>query len=191
MPTPSSQPEAAHAPSVLSVTYSLLTHPLRTFVYHWNWKAGLLSGIFRAALFTVAVIPREPAAIRGVVIQLAFRVAVGGMWGSLAQAFQEAEPAWLAGLSVTAVLPVFVHLIEYAALRAGHVPHLRAGMIASVALSVASLLVNWSLMRKGLLLTGKGTNSLATDFSRLPAALAEFLLAGPRLLFRALRGCLA
>jgi hypothetical protein len=185
------QASSAGRPSVFSVTRSLLTHPLRTFVIHWNWKAGFLSGVFRAALFAIAVVPREPAALRGVAIQLAFRVAIGGMWGSLAQAFREAEPAWLAGVFVAAVLPAGVHLVEYAALRAGHVSHIRAGMIASVSLSVISLLLNWGLMRKGLLLTGKGTDSFATDLSRLPSALIDFLLAGPRLLARVLRGCFA
>ena len=42
-------------------------------------------------------------------------------------------------------------------------------------------------MRRGLMLTGKGTDSLATDFRRLPAALLELTLAGPRTIMRALR----
>lgn len=193
MPAPCSQPEQtpARTGTVLSVTRSLLAHPFRYFVRDWNWKAGLLSGIFRAALFAVTVVPREPAALRGIALQLAFRIAVGGMWGTVAQAFREAEPIWLAGLWVTAVLPASVHLVEYMVLRANHVAHLRAGMIASISLSVLSLLLNWGLMRRGLLLTGEGTESLATDFSRLPAALRDLLLAGPRLLVRAFRGCLA
>jgi hypothetical protein len=185
MPAPSSQREPPV--TVFSVARSLAANPLRSFVTHWNWKAGLLSGIFRAALFAVAVIPRDSSALRGVAIQLAFRVAVGGLWGTVAQAFREAEPAWFAGLFVTAVLPGSVHLVEYLFLRASHTSHLRAGMIASVGLSIASLLLNWGLMRKGLLLTGKGSDSLATDLSHLPAALRDFVLAGPRLVVRRLR----
>jgi hypothetical protein len=188
-PMPSSQLE--QPPNVFSVAHSLLADPFRSFVFHWNWKAGFLSGIFRAAVFSVAVIPRDSSAFRGVAIQLAFRVAVGGLWGTVAQAFRQAEPAWFAGLFVAAFLPGSVHLAEYLILRASHMPHLRAGMIASVVLSVTSLLLNWGLMRKGLLLTGEGTDSLVTDFCRLPAALRDFLLAGPRLVVRRLRGCLA
>jgi hypothetical protein len=204
MPTPSNPPEQTpdcertgpgsgrqQAETVLSVTRTLFAHPIRTFIRQWNWKAGLLSGVFRAALFSVAVIPRDPAALRGIAIQLAFRVAIGGLWGSLAQAFREAEPAWLAGVFVTALLPAAVHLAEYFFLRAGHVSHIRAGMIASVSLSIISLLLNWGLMRRGLLLTGKGTESLAADFSRLPATLWDFVLAGPRVVARALRGSFA
>jgi hypothetical protein len=89
------------------------------------------------------------------------------------------------------LLPAAVHLVEYAFLRASHVSHLQSGMIASVSLSVVSLLLNWGLMRKGLLLTDKGTQSLASDLARLPAALRDFLLAGPRVVARALRGCFA
>jgi hypothetical protein len=199
MPAPSSRPEPKagngeeRTPrvSVLSVARTIITHPFECLVRNWNWKAGLLGGIFRAILFSIAIFPRDSAALRGVLIQLAYRVAVGGMWGSVAQAFREAEPAWLTGVFLGAVLPTIVHLVEYAMLRAGHASHIRTGMISSVVLSVVSLLLNWGLMRRGLMLTGKGTESLASDFARLPGVLAEFVLAAPRRLARVLRGCLA
>jgi hypothetical protein len=190
-PQPGGDEEPAARVSVLSVARIIITHPFESLVRNWNWKAGLLGGVFRAILFSIAIFPRDSAAVRGVLIQLAYRVAVGGMWGSVAQAFRDAEPAWLTGLFLGAVLPVAVHLVEYAMLRAGHASHIRTGMISSVVLSVISLLLNWGLMRRGLMLTGKGTESLATDFARLPGVLVEFLLAGPRRLLRVLRGCLA
>ena len=198
MPARCSRPERGpdRMMTVLSVTRALLANPFRSFICGWNWKAGLLSGIFRAALFAIAVVRpseavRDPAGLGGIALQLAFRIAVGGIWGTVAQAFQEAEPAWLAALWSAAVLPAAVHLVEYFVLRANHVAHLEAGMIASISLSVLSLLLNWRLMRKGLLLTGKGSDSLVNDFSRLPAAFRDFVLAGPRLVVRAFRGCLA
>jgi hypothetical protein len=103
------------------------------------------------------------------------RASTFARWGS---------PAWLAGLSVTVALPGVVHLIEYGLLRAGHVSHIRTAMIVSVALSIISLLLNWGLMRRGLLVTGKGAQSLAADFQQLPATLGDFVLAGPRVLAR-------
>jgi hypothetical protein len=185
MPAPSSRPEPV---TVISVVCDLLANPWKVFLFNWNWKAGLLGGLFRAALFSVAVVPRESAALRGVAIQLVFRIAVGGLWGSLAQAFRAAQPAWLAGLCVAVMLPAAVHTLEYAFLTAGHASHIRRGMIVSVALSVVSLVLNWNLMRRGVMLTGKGTDSLATDFRRLPAVLGDLLMAGPRVLVRVLRG---
>ena len=118
MPVSSSRPERVR---VKAVARDLLARPSKVFLFNWNWKAGLLGGVFRALFFIAAVLPRDPAGLRGVAIQLAFRVAIGGL-------------------------------------------------------------------RRGLMLTGKGTDSLATDFRRLPAALVDLALAGPRTLMRVLRG---
>ena len=177
--------------TVLDIVRRLAANPWGILIATWNWKAGLLSGLFRAAFFGAAVLGGGPAALRGVAIQLAFRIAVGGLWGSLAQAFRAAQPAWLAGLLVAVILPAGVHTLEYESLRAGHASHIRTGMIVSVSLSIVSLLLNWGLMRKGLLLTGKGTASLAADLKRLPAALGELALAVPRALARVLGGSFA
>jgi hypothetical protein len=175
MPVCSKRPERV---SVMAVAGDLVARPWRVFLLNWNWKAGLLGGVFRALFFSVAVLPRDLAGLRGVAIQLAFRVAIGGLWGSLAQAFSSAEPAWAAGVLIAVVVPAGVHGAEFTLLRAGHASHIRTGMIISVALSIISLLFNWGLMRRGLMLTGKGTDSLATDFRRLPAALGDLALAG-------------
>jgi len=188
MPVSSSPPERV---SAMAVARDLLVRPWKVFLFNWNWKAGLLGGVFRALFFGVAVLPRDMSGWRGMVIQLAFRVAIGGLWGSLAQAFRSAEPAWIAGLLIAGIVPAGVHGAEYALLRAGHASHIRTGMIISIALSIISLLLNWGLMRRGLMLTGKGTDSLATDFRRLPAALADLALAGPRTVMRVLRGTFA
>jgi hypothetical protein len=137
----------------------------------WNWKAGLLSGLFRTALFSIAVI-RGREAGQTIAIELGFRILVGGFWGSLMQAFRAARPAWLAALCSALILPGAAHVLEFLALEAGHATGIRAGMAVSIAISGASLLLNWCLMRKGVLITGMGAASLGDDFRRLPAALA-------------------
>ena len=188
MPVPSNRPERR---TVAAAGYDLIASSWRVFLFNWNWKAGLLSGVFRAGFFIVAIARGDPAAWRGMAIQLAFRIAIGGLWGSLAQSFRGAEPVWLAGLLIVVIIPAGVHGVEYAFLRAGHAPQVRTAMIISVVLSVGSLLLNWGLMRRGLMLTGRGTDSLATDFRRLPVVLRELVLAGPRILMRVLRGAFA
>jgi hypothetical protein len=191
MATPACSSPSSEPVSVAAVARGLLAHPWRTLVIGWNWKAGLLAGLFRLIVFVIAGVPRTPMAWAGVLLQLAARVILGGCWGSLTQAFRFAEPAWLAGSLLVLFVPIGLHAVEYAFLRAGHATHIRAGMIVSVSMSAASFLLNWMLMRRGLLLTGEGTESLAADFRRLPLALADFCLAGPRLLFRFLWGCFA
>jgi len=121
--------------SLMAAGRDLLASPWKVVLFNWNWKAGLLGGVVRAVFFSVAVPPRDVAGWCGVAIQLAFRVAIGGLWGSLAQSFSAAEPAWLAGLSIAVIIPALVHGVEYAFLRAGHAPHIRTAMIISIALS--------------------------------------------------------
>ena len=174
MPADSRAPETI---TVWGATVGVVIHPWQIFVRDWNWKAALLSALFRAVLYGFAAVPRGPGAMRGVWIELGFRILVGGFWGSLLQAYRGARPAWLAGLFAVLLLPGGAHTLEYMALKAGGATHIGAGMFMSIIVSVGSLLINWLLMRKGLLVTGKGTATLADDLRRLPAALAEIFTA--------------
>jgi hypothetical protein len=149
----------------------IVRHPWEVFVIRWNWKAAFLSAAIRGLLFCVVVVPRGAGAMRGAWIEIAFRIALGGCWGSAMQALRRARPAWLAGLLVALVLPACAHLLEFALLKVGGATHIRSGMTVSVAFSAASLLVNFALMRRGLLITGEGARSLAADFRQLPAVL--------------------
>ena len=125
----------------------------------------------RGLLFCAVVVPRGAGDFRGAFIEMVFRIALGGCWGSAMQGLRRAKPAWLAGLLVALLLPACAHLLEFALLQAGGASHIRSGMIVSVAFSGASLAVNFALMRRGLLITGAGAKSLAADFRELPAAL--------------------
>jgi hypothetical protein len=151
----------------------MLRCPRQVFVTDWNWKAALMSAAFRGTVYAFAAVPRGPGALWGVWIELAFRFAVGGFWGSLLQAYRGAEPAWLAGIFAAAVLPASVHVLEYFALKTGGAAHIGVGMFLSILVTVGSLVVNWLLMRKGLFVTGDGAGTLISDFRRLPQAFAR------------------
>jgi hypothetical protein len=104
-----------------------------------------------------------PGALRGLAIELLFRLAIGGFWGSLLQGFAAAQPARLAGFWMVVLLLACSHGFEYLFLRAGGAAH--AGVVTgiSVVFTMLSLFVNWSLMRQGVLLTGPGASSLGSD----------------------------
>ena len=176
MSAPAQPPEGE---SVAAAACRVIAEPWRVFVIDWNWKAAVLSSSFRALLFSVATF-RGRGAARGICIELLFRLAIGGFWGSLLQAFRAARPAWLAGLFAALILPGMAHTIEFLALKAGHATHITSGMIVSISVSVVSLLLNWLLMRKGLMVTGVGSARLRDDFRRLPAALASLFPGPPR-----------
>jgi hypothetical protein len=154
----------------------IVTQPWTVFVVNWNWKAALFSSGIRELLFCVAVVPRGAGAMRGAWIEIAFRIALGGCWGSMMQALRRARPAWLAGLLVAVVLPTWAHALEFALLKLGGATHIKSGMAVSVAFSVASLVANFSLMRRGLMLTGVGAASLGSDFRQLLEALGNCAL---------------
>jgi len=155
--------------SLAAAAWRVVRNPWHVFVLGWNWKAAVTSAAFRAVLFSAAAL-RGPGGARGVWIELLFRLAVGGFWGSLLQAFRAAQPAWLAGLCVALLLPGAAHSLEFLALKAGHASHIKAGMLVSIAISGVSLLLNWCLMRQGLMITGPGSGRLRDDFRQIPSA---------------------
>jgi hypothetical protein len=167
----------------------VLTHPWDVFVRRWNWKAAVLSAVFRGVAFAL---PMSHLAghdiLRTVCLEVAFRLAIGGFWGSLLQAFRGAQPAWLATTVVAVVLPAVAHSIEFVVLRAGHTTHLLTAMIVSVGITVGSLVINFGLMRRGLLLTGRESQSLGADLRQIPGALAGMFRLSSR---RAFMGVLA
>jgi hypothetical protein len=151
----------------------IVLQPWTVFIEHWNWKAAVLSTAIRGLLFCVAVVPGGAGAERGVWIEIIFRFALGGCWGSMMQALRCARPAWLAGLLVSVILPAGAHTVEFAALKVGGATHIKNGMVVSMFLSAASVAINFALMRRGLMLTGEGAPSLASDFRRLLVALRD------------------
>jgi hypothetical protein len=170
------QPTHESAERLGSVVRYVVTHPWQTFVVRWNWKAALLSAACRGMAFALPMARLAGMeAGRSLCIEVGFRIAIGGFWGSLLQPFRRVQPAWLAGFSVAVVLPATAQVLEFAALRAGHATHIRAGMVVSAAISAGSLLINLGLMRRGLLITGAGGESLASDLRRVPGALAAIL----------------
>ena len=173
--------------SIGSALARVLRDPWTLFVVNFNWKAALLSAAFRGVLFAAVVIPRGAGAARGACIEIAFRIVLGGCWGSLMQAFRRARPVWLAGTLVAIVLPGSAHTLEYALLKMGRATHILSGMIVSVICTIGSALVNFGLMRRGFIITGEGAATLGADFRGLPAALADSVLvagAGIRRVFR-------
>ena len=170
---PSPDPERLN---VGAAAVYVLTHPWEVFITDWNWKTALLSAILRVAIWPTTKVAGvrlvSPGALRGLLIEFAYRLAIGGFWGALLQAFAGARPAWLAGVCMI-LLQGCAHWFEYLVLRMGGAAHAGAITFASIVFSVQSLLVNWGLMRRGILLTGRHGSSLAADLRRIFGAMAK------------------
>jgi hypothetical protein len=160
-------------------------HPGDLVWRRWNWKAALLSILFRAPIFVVASLRagwRETLTV--LLAESIYCAGTAGFYGALVQAIRDAEPQWLTGLTIAFLLPAFMQAVEYSVhwLRGTH--HLHAVLIGSIIVSVLSSLFNWFVMKRGTLLVGEGHVSFGSDLKRLPLLAVSFLISGPRWLWR-------
>jgi hypothetical protein len=128
--------------------------------------------------FTNLAVSRQ-AAVDALLVDLSFRLPLVGLVGALTQAFRTAEPAWAATLAAMVLVPAFAHSIEFEVHWAAGTAALGTSIAASVGFSVLSTVFNLFAMRRGVLVVGEGTGSLAQDLRRLPAIVLQFVAAAP------------
>ena len=163
--------------------------PKRFLLDTWNWKAAALSVLFRAPVFLISTQRHglETMATAGIVESI-FRIAITGIDASITQAVQRAEPQWAVAIVVLAAIPAMTVALEAVVHLLAATPNLRAGLLASLILSVLSSGFNWYSMRKGALLVGQKADSFATDLARMPMLIGRFALGPVLILWRGMRG---
>lgn len=156
--------------------FELLTSPVR-LVKGWNWKSALLSALIRGAIFFVANLGGGVAAAAGaLIIESSFYVVTAGFYGAILQSFRRVEPFWHGVLSVTIILPLLNHSLEFLLHWWGGTRKIAAGMIASVVLSLFSATFNLYVMRRGVLIVGAERQPFWKDLQRMPRLVIDFLL---------------
>jgi hypothetical protein len=174
--------------SVAGVLRDLLRNPAGLLLRRWNWKSAVLSSLFRAAIFFFANLRAGWRAAAGAMLaELLYRGITAGFFGALTQAFRRAQPAWLAATVAIVLVPLTSHSIELTVHLARGTPKLLASMISSVIFTILSTLFHLYAMRRGVLIVGTGSRSLAADFRQMPRIVAGFLAAGPLALWRLAR----
>jgi hypothetical protein len=172
----------ASAVSVPAILRRLLSDPAGELLFRWNWKAAVMSSLLRAHIFLAA---NATAGLRKALFaaaaEFAFRFLTSGFYGSLTQAFRNAEPAWAGVLAVMILLPLISHSMEFAVHFLRGTPHLKASIIASVIFTMFSTAFNWFAMRRGALVVGDGQTSLRSDLARVPELLVDFFKAGAQI----------
>lgn len=182
--------ESAAAPeTVRDVFKTLFRSPSQKLLRQWNWKAALLSSLFRAILFFFANLGAGlPAALAAMLREFCFRSAASGFYGALTESFRLAQPRWLATLVVLVLLPLANHSGELLVHWYLGTARLKASILTSVAFTVLSTSFNLFAMRRGVLITGKTRQSLAQDFACLPRLALSFCCSLARLPWQALKG---
>ena len=166
-------------PTVAAVLTDLFRRPGRHLVARWNWKAALLSGMLRGALFFVASLRAGlDAAVAALVVEFAYRAATTGFFASLTQAFRRATPAWAAGLVVALGIPVLAHVLEYVAHGLHGTVELDRAMAASVTFTVFSATFTLFAMRRGVFIVGDDDRQpLRRDMAAMPGLVLSFTAA--------------
>jgi hypothetical protein len=171
-----------------AVWADIARHPYEYLVRRWNWKAGVLSGMLRGAIFFATNLPAgRDAAVGATLTEFCYRILLSGGIGSVTEALRKCEPAWAAALTASVALPVFGHLMEFMVHFLRGTPRIRTSIAVSIAFSIFSALFNLYVMRHGVLVVGGERRALIEDLAALPWLLAKFLAAGPLALWRKLR----
>lgn len=165
-----------------------VTQPVELMVRRWNWKAAFSSSAVRAAIFFgVNVTAGWRAAVGAMAAEYLFRAVTSGFYGAMTQHFSLVEPEWQAMAGAMVLLPLVSHSLEFTLHWLRHTPHLRTSVVSSMSFTVVSTLFNYYAMRRGALVVGKDSASLASDLRRMPRILAEFLAAVPLWAWRSMR----
>ena len=106
----------------------------------------------------------------------------------MTQHFSLVEPEWEAAAGAMVLLPVLSHSLEFLVHWLRHTPHLKASIISSMSFTVISTLFNFYAMRRGTMVVGKNSPSLAADMRAMPRVIAGFLSVLPLWAWRSLRG---
>lgn len=170
------------ATSVTAILRLLASDPAGQLLFRWNWKAAVMSSLLRAHIFLAA---NATAGLRrafaAAAAEFVFRFLTSGFYGSLTQAFRNAEPAWTGIVAVMILLPLTSHSLEFAVHFMRGTPHLRTSIISSVIFTMFSTAFNWFAMRRGALVVGNVQTSLRSDLTRVPALLVDFMRAGAQI----------
>lgn len=184
--------ESGAGPLLSSVLARVYRHPKRFLIVSWNWKAAALSVLFRTPIFLITTHRHglQTMATAGIV-ESVFRIAITGVYASITQAVEWAEPQWAVAVVVLAVIPGGTVALEAFVHSLASTPNLRAGLAISLILSVLSSGFNWFSMRKGALLVGQRASSFGTDLARMPVLIGHFVAGPVLMIWPGVRGILS
>lgn len=171
--------------TVIQVFRQLGRSPDELLLRRWNWKSAIFSSLVRAPIFFFCNLGAgRSAATSAMLAEFAYRGITAGFYGALTQAFRKAQPLWAANLAVVVLLPLTSHSIEFCVHFLRGTPKLLTSLASSVFFTMISTLFNIYAMRRGALVVGEDSNSVASDLRRVPRLIAGFVACGPVALYR-------
>lgn len=167
------------SPTVSEVLWQSVRSP------RWNWKAALLSSVWRGGIFLCANLSYGwTAALGALGTEFAYRSVTAGFHGAIMQQMSAARPRWVGTVVTVGGMPVMAHLLEAAVHFARKTPNLAGSIRLSIAFTVLSAAFHLHAMRRGTMITGAEGRSLGADLAAMPGTVCSFLLVGPRAAIR-------
>jgi len=155
---------------------SFVRHPYLTLVRRWNWKSALTSSLIRGGIFFgVNVTASLHAAAGAAVTEIVVRGATSGFYGAVTQNLSRVQPAWQGALGAMLLLPLFNHSLEFVAHWMRGTEKLWLSIMASMIFTALSTLFHLFVMKRGVMIVGEGSQSLAADLAQMPKNVGLFL----------------
>jgi hypothetical protein len=143
---------------------------------HWNWKAALLTAIFRAAACMVALWHSPlPAREHFGAVEAAYVLATAGIFSAWQQQAMEIMPRFLAWLTVVLAVPLGSLAADSALhlwLDGGSMSALGLGALAATLLSA---MFHWHLLQNGAMRVDNESGSFLHDMRRMPRLTLSFV----------------
>jgi len=152
---------------------------------HWNWKAALLTALFRGAACMAALRNVQPHARHHFsTVEMVYVLLTAGIFSAWQQQALTIKPRYFAWFAVVIIVPL-------TSLGADALAHSLLDNVNSHALGIGALIFtlvsaafHWHIMQNGAMLVGDQAQPLLSDIKQIPSLLVSFVVALVRRLRR-------
>jgi hypothetical protein len=177
------QQKTAEDETLGAALWEIVRHPAANLLTGWNWKAALISVCIRATVFfTTNLRAGHASAMRASLVEAGFAIVAAGVLAAITQRIRHAKPVWATGMAVWLGVPALLLTLQSTVHHLAGTPHMKTGLIASFLMAAFGSGFNWYAQRRGVLITGP--ESAGGDWKLLPRLVLDFVLAGPKALWR-------
>jgi hypothetical protein len=145
---------------------------------HWNWKAALITAIFRGMACMTALRHVHPHARQHFsVVEMTYVLLTAGLFSAWQQQALSIKPRYLAWLIVVFAVPITSLSVD--AVAHSLLDHIDAHALGFGALvfTLISAMFHWHIMQNGVMLVGDQSRSLSSDIRQIPGLLFSFIAA--------------
>lgn len=143
---------------------------------HWNWKAALITAIFRGSACMLALQHAHPQAREHFsLVEMTYVLLTAGIFSAWQQQALAIKRRYLAWLVVVIIVPLSSLAVDAAAHSLLDHVNAHALGIGALIFTLVSAMFHWHLMQRGVMLVGEQSRSFLSDIKQIPALLLSFV----------------